>query len=71
MMHSINFTVTKNKFCLSLYYNRATSYLFVNGTEIYKFREKDSEIVTAPLCLGSISEDWSVDNMNTIYWLCL
>ena len=71
IMHSINFTVTKNKFCLSLYYNRATSYLFVNGTEIYKFRERDSEIVTAPLCLGSISEDWSVDNMNTIYWLCL
>ena len=34
-MHSINFTVTKNKFCLSLHYNGAISYLFVNGTEIY------------------------------------
>ena len=32
-MYSINFTVTKNKFCLSLYYNGANSYLFVNGTE--------------------------------------
>ena len=39
------------------------SYLFVNGTEIYKFKEKDSEIVASPLCLGNISKDWAVDNM--------
>ena len=31
-LYSINFTVTKKKFCLSLHYNRANSYLFVNGT---------------------------------------
>ena len=62
-MYSINFTVTKHKFCLSLHYNGANSYLFVNGTEIYKFKAKDSEIVTSPLCLGIISKDWSVDNM--------
>ena len=49
-MYSINFTVTKNKFCLSLHYNGANSYLFVNGTEIYKFKAKDSEIVATPLC---------------------
>ena len=62
-MYSINFTVTKKKFCLSLHYNRANSYLFVNGTEIYKFKAKDPEIVAMPLCLGIISKDWSVDNM--------
>ena len=33
-MYSINFTVTKKKFCFSLHYNEANSYLFVNGTEI-------------------------------------
>ena len=33
-MYSINFTVTKKKFCLSLHYNGANSYLFANGTEI-------------------------------------
>ena len=60
-MYSINFTVTKNKFCLSLHYNGGNSYLFVNGTEIIKF--KDSEIVTSPLCLGNISKDWSTGNM--------
>ena len=62
-MYSINFTVTKKKFCLSLHYNRASSYLFVNGTEIYKFKAKNSEIVGSPLCLGNISKDWSIDNM--------
>ena len=53
-MYTINFTVTKQKFCLSLHYNGANSYLFVNGTEIYKFKAKDSETVTTPLCLGKI-----------------
>ena len=62
-MYSINFTVTKNKFCLSLHYNGANSYLFVNGTEICKFKAKDSEIVASPFCLGNMSKDWSTDNM--------
>ena len=62
-MYSINFTVTKKKFCLRLHYDGANSYLFVNGTEIYKFKAKDSEIVETPLCLGNISKDWSTDNM--------
>ena len=62
-MYSINFTVTKNKFCLSLNYNGANRYLFVNGSEIYKFKAKDSEIVATPLCPGNISKHWSADNM--------
>ena len=37
--------------------------MFVNGTEIYKFKAKDSEIVAAQLYLGNISKDWSVANM--------
>ena len=65
-MYSINFTVTKKKFCLSLHYNRANSYLFVNGTKIYKFKAKDPETVATPLCLGNISKDWSVDNMKKL-----
>ena len=51
------------RFCLSLHYNGVNSYLFVKGTEIYKFKAKDCEIVVTPLCLGNISKDWSVDNM--------
>ena len=46
-----------------MHYNETNSYLFVNGTETCKFKAKDSKIVAAPLCLGNISKDWSVDNM--------
>ena len=49
-MYSINFTVKRKKFCLSLHYNGVKSYLFINGTP-------------APLCLRNISKDWSVDTM--------
>ena len=40
-MYSVNFTVTKKKFCLGLHYNGANSYLFVNGKEIVRFKAKD------------------------------
>ena len=62
-MNSINFIEKNKKFCLSLHYNGANSYLFVNGTEIYKIKAKDSEIVAKPLCLGNTSKDWSTNNM--------
>ena len=62
-MYSINVTVTKKRFCLSLHYNGENSYLYVNGKEIVKFKVKDSEIVASQLCLGNISKDWSADNM--------
>ena len=62
-MSWINFIVTKKKFCLSLHYNGANNYLFVNGTGIHRFNAKDSEILATPLCLRNISKDWSVDNM--------
>ena len=48
---------------LSLLYNGANGYLFFNGTNIYKFKAKVSEIVATPLCIGNISKDWSLDNM--------
>ena len=62
-MYLINFSKDNVKFCLSLHYNGANSYLFVNGTEIIKFKAKYSKIVASPLCLGNISKDWSTDNM--------
>ena len=48
---------------MSLHYNGASSYLFVNSTEIIKIKAKYSNIIATPLCLASISKDWSVDNM--------
>ena len=62
-LYSTNFTENNKKIYLSLHYNGANSYLFVNGTEINKFKAKDSEIVATLLRLGNISKDFSVDNM--------
>ena len=73
-LYKSNFTEKNKNFCLSLHYNGASSYLFVNGTEIHKFEAKDSEIVASPLCLRNISKDFSVDDIkkkNRIKWLCL
>ena len=72
-MYSINFSETGRRFCLSLHYNGANSYLFVNGTEIIKFKAKDSELTPTILCLGNVSYDFSVTNMkkNKIIWKCL
>ena len=55
---SVNFTES-----ITMHYNGANSYLFVNGIEIYKFKSKDSEIVAALLCLEKNPKDWLVDNM--------
>ena len=62
-MCSINFTKTNKHFFLSLNYNAAKGYLFVNGTEIHNFKAKDSQIVATSLCLGNIAKAWPVDNM--------
>ena len=63
---SINFTVYNKKFCLSLHYNGANSYLFIDGIGIYEVKVKDSEIIAIPLCLGNISKHWTVDNMKRL-----
>ena len=53
-MYLINFSKDNIKFYLSLHYD---------GTEIIKFKAKDSEIVATPLCLGKISKGWTEDSM--------
>ena len=35
----------------------------MNGTEIIKFKAKDSQIAATPLCLGNISKVWSIDHI--------
>ena len=65
-MQLIHFTEHNKTFCLSLYYNGTNSSLFVNGKEIHKFKVKDSEIAATPLCLGNISKNWKVDNMEKL-----
>ena len=67
-MYSVNFADHREKYFLSLHYNEAN--LFVNITEIIKFKAKDYEFLATPLCLENISKDWSVDNMKDTRCLC-
>ena len=60
---NIQSTLLKIIIFLSLHYNTANSYLFINGTKIHKFKANDSEIKAVPLCLGNIPEDFSVANI--------
>ena len=72
-LYSVKFTENKKTFCLSFHYNGTNSYLFVYGTKLQKFKEKDSQIVATPLCLENVSKEFSVDNTkkNKIKWMCL
>ena len=67
-LYSFNFTENNKKFCLSLHYNGANRYLFVNGTGIIKFKAKNSEIVAFILWLGKIPKDFSIDIMKKTGW---
>ena len=62
--YSINFTEQGKSFCLCLHYNGSNSYLFANGVKIYKFKAKNFELNTYPMCLGNISKDFAVNNLN-------
>ena len=57
--YSINFSMSNRKFCLSLHYNRRNSFLFLNATKLYQFKE----IKIYALCLGNISGDFSANNI--------
>ena len=62
---SINFSKANTKFCLSLHYNGNDSYLYVNKTEIYKFKGKDN-ISWYNFCLGNVSQDFTKDEQSEI-----
>ena len=40
--------------------------MFVNGTEIIKFKANDSELTSSILCFGKIAYDSSVTNMKEV-----
>ena len=61
--YSINFTEQQKNY-FNLHYNRVSSYIFVNGVEIYKFKAKDSGVNASPLCLGNVLKGFLADTMN-------
>ena len=58
-MFDINFTEAGKKFVLSLHYNGANSYLFVNKKQIYKFTAQNNPVTGKKLNLGIISDGFS------------
>ena len=42
--YPINFTQSGKRFVLSPHYNGCNSFLFVNATEVYQFKAKNSKI---------------------------
>ena len=62
-IYPINFTQPNKRFVLSLHYNGSNIFLFVNATKIYQFKAKNCEIKDYALCLGNISKDFTINNM--------
>ena len=70
--YPINFTRLNKKFVSNLHWNGMNRFLFANGTKIYQFKAKNSEIKDNTLCLGNISKDFTNNNMkNGIFLLIL
>ena len=57
------------KFCLRLHHTGVNSYIFLKDVKIYKFKAKDSEINAAPICLGNVLKDFSVDTIKKIGYM--
>ena len=62
---SIKFSKDNTKLCLSLHYNGDESYLYVNNTEIYKFKAKDI-ISGYNFCLENVSKDFTKNEQTEI-----
>ena len=62
-IYSINFTEHKKISVKVSIIMEQTVISLLMVKKSHKFKAKDSEIVAIPLCLGSISKDWTVDNM--------
>ena len=63
---SIDFSKANTKFCLSLPYNGDERYLYVNNTEIYKFKANDN-LSWYNFCLGCVSKEFT--KMNRVKFL--
>ena len=61
--YPINFTQLRKRLVLSLYYSGSNSFLFVNARKIYQFKAKYSKIKDNTLCLGNISKDFTINDM--------
>ena len=80
--YPINFTQPNKRFVLSLHYNRSNSFWFVNAQKYISSKQKTMKKKDYALCVGSISNDFTIYNMKKkreniwqvlwmIQWLCV
>ena len=60
-IYPISFTQPNKR--LSLKYDGSNNFLFVNATEIYQLKTKNSKIKSYTLCLDNISKDFAINTM--------
>ena len=64
---SINFSKANTKLCLSLHYNAGSSYLFVNGKKIFKFKANNKNVnFPTEFCLGRIFNGFSANESREV-----
>ena len=61
--YPISFTQSGKRFELSLHYDGNNRFLFVDATKTYQFKAKDSEIKDYALCLGNVSNNFTINNI--------
>ena len=54
-----NLTDPGKKYITSLHYNGDDSYVFVNGRQELKFKDKTDQLVKEKLCIGNLSDQWT------------
>ena len=62
-MYKTDPSIFEKMYVMRIRCNGDNSYLFINGTQELKFKAKDSEIKRNKFCIGNISEDFLVTNM--------
>ena len=62
-IYLINFTQPNKRFVLILRYNESKSFLFVNATKLNQIKTKISEVKDYALCLGNISNNFTINNL--------
>ena len=67
--YAISFSEQHKKVCLSLHYNGANSFSFVNGVRMYILKAKYSEINAVKLRLGNVSKNVSTNNMKRLDYM--
>ena len=61
-IYPINLTQPNKRFILTLHYNGSNCFLFVNATNMYQLKTKNSEVNDYAPCVANISKNFAINN---------